>query len=131
MSNLCFLHPVGFAGHVVHFDASGAQNVDALFFMLEWPGTVSIKSTAGHITPNLCFSIRWNLQVMECISVLPVHKMSMHYFSYLDGAGAVYKKSASGHITPNLCFSSGRICGSHCAFRCSRGTKCRRTIFHT
>jgi hypothetical protein len=29
-----FLHPVGYAGHVVNSGASGAQNVDTLFFML-------------------------------------------------------------------------------------------------
>jgi hypothetical protein len=33
---LVFLHPMGFAGHVVHFVASAAQNVNALFFMLGW-----------------------------------------------------------------------------------------------
>jgi hypothetical protein len=29
-----FLHPVGSAGHVVYFGASGVRNVDAIFFMV-------------------------------------------------------------------------------------------------
>jgi hypothetical protein len=33
-SNLCFLHPVGFASREVHSSASGAQNIDTLFLML-------------------------------------------------------------------------------------------------
>jgi hypothetical protein len=31
MPNLCFLHPVGSVGQLVHFRASGVQNVDTLF----------------------------------------------------------------------------------------------------
>jgi hypothetical protein len=35
-AELHFLHPVGSAGHIVHFGASEARNVDTLFFLLRW-----------------------------------------------------------------------------------------------
>jgi hypothetical protein len=34
--DLVLLHPVGYAGHVVHCGVSGAQIVNALFFLLGW-----------------------------------------------------------------------------------------------
>jgi hypothetical protein len=34
--NLCFLHLVGSAGHVVHYGASGERNINTLFFMHRW-----------------------------------------------------------------------------------------------
>jgi hypothetical protein len=46
-----FLHPLGFVGHVVHSRASGLQNVDALFFMLEWDQYRFHKKCAE--TPNV------------------------------------------------------------------------------
>jgi hypothetical protein len=57
-SNLCFLHPVGSAGHVVHFGASGAQNVDALFFMFGWARCgFHIKRTATFYTELVFFAL--------------------------------------------------------------------------
>jgi hypothetical protein len=62
-AEVVIFYPVGSAGHIVHSGAFGARNVDALFFMLGWLSAVSIKRTLGHVTPNLCFCIRWDLWV--------------------------------------------------------------------
>jgi hypothetical protein len=35
-AELLFLHPVGSAGPIVHFGASGERIVDTLFFKLRW-----------------------------------------------------------------------------------------------
>jgi hypothetical protein len=46
-AELVFFHPVGFVGHVVHCGASGAQNSDALFFLLGWDRYGFDKKRAG------------------------------------------------------------------------------------
>jgi hypothetical protein len=51
------------AGHVVHSGASGAQNIDALLFLLWWTWALSLKSVPGHVMPNLCFCIPEDLWV--------------------------------------------------------------------
>jgi hypothetical protein len=46
-TELVFLYPMGFTGHVMHSGTSGAQNVDTLFFMLEWVRCGYLKKHAG------------------------------------------------------------------------------------
>jgi hypothetical protein len=59
---LVFLHPVGSAGDVVHFTASGHETLTHYFSCSCGTGTDMIKSTRGHVTPNLCFCIWWDLR---------------------------------------------------------------------
>jgi hypothetical protein len=65
---------------------------------------LSTKSAPGHVTPNLCFRIRWDLRVTWCILVRPVRETSTNYFSSSGGTDMDFTKSTSGHVTPNLCF---------------------------
>jgi hypothetical protein len=64
-AKLVFLHTVDSVGHVVRSGASGVRNVDTLFFMLGWAQWGSTKCVLGQVTPNLCFSTRWDLQVQS------------------------------------------------------------------
>jgi hypothetical protein len=63
MSNSAFLHPVGYGGHVVHSDASGAWNVEALFFMLVWDRMGFHKKRNGTQYAEDVFCIRKDLWV--------------------------------------------------------------------
>jgi hypothetical protein len=104
-AKLLFLHPVGSAGHVVHFGSSGERIIDTIFFKVSWAGTDLIKSASGHVMLNLCFCIRWELWVTWCILMRPVRETSIHYFSCFSGTGTSLTKSASGHVVLNMSFS--------------------------
>jgi hypothetical protein len=54
---------VGYAGHVVHSGASGARNVDALFFMLVLDWYRFHKKCIGTRYAKLVFSIYWDMRV--------------------------------------------------------------------
>jgi hypothetical protein len=53
--NLCFLHPVGYAGHAVHFGASGVRNGNTLFFTFGWDRNRFNKKHAGTHYAKLMF----------------------------------------------------------------------------
>jgi hypothetical protein len=128
-AELVFLHPVVSPGHIVHFGASGARNIDALYFMLRCDWCDFHKKRVGQVTSNLCFCIRWDMWVTYCIQVHPRREISMHYFSCSCGTGTNFVKSALGHVTLNLCFAFSRISGSRSALRCIQGANHRHTIF--
>jgi hypothetical protein len=61
---LVVLHPVGYAGHVVHSSASGVQNVEALFSIIVRDRYGFHTKCAGTHYAELVFCIRLDLWVM-------------------------------------------------------------------
>jgi hypothetical protein len=55
-AELVFSNPVGSPGHVVHSGTSGAQNIDALYFMLGWARCSFHKNHAGTHYAKFVFS---------------------------------------------------------------------------
>jgi hypothetical protein len=102
MSNLCVLDPVGYTGHVVCSGPFGAQNIDALFFVLvlDWYGFQ--KKCAGRRYAKLVFCIQCDPWVTYCIAVHPGCETSMHYFSCSGGTGTDSRKIASRHVPLNI-----------------------------
>jgi hypothetical protein len=49
----------------------------------------------GHVTPNLCFCIWWDLQVTYCVPVCPGREQSMHIFSFSDWTGTDLTKKCT------------------------------------
>jgi hypothetical protein len=94
-----FFHPVASVGHVVHSMRPVLETLTHLFSCSGGTGTDSTKSELGHIMPNLCFSIWWDLRVTYCVLVRLWHERSTHNFSSSCGP-----ETTPGHVMLNLCF---------------------------
>jgi hypothetical protein len=81
-------------GLVVRSGASGVRNNDALFFITGWAWHGNNNKHPGHITPNLCFCMKWDLWVSYCVLVHPGHEMSTQYFSCSGGPSSDSTKGA-------------------------------------
>jgi hypothetical protein len=62
-TELVFLHLVGVCVSRSAFVHPGCETSTHFFSFSGGPSVVSIKSTAGHVTTNLCYRIQWDLSV--------------------------------------------------------------------
>jgi hypothetical protein len=113
-AELVFLHLVGSAGQEVHSVASDVRHVVALFFLLGWDRYRFQKNASRHITPHMCFCIRWDQRVMLCLVVLLRYETSTYHFSCSGGTSVVIPQKARRETLRRTCvFASGGICGLH------------------
>jgi hypothetical protein len=105
-AKLVFLHPVGYAGHIVQSRACSMNNVDVLFFMLWWDlygchktsnETRCAKLAFLHLVGSIGHVVHFGAYRLRNIEGL---------FFMLGWArcGVVSIKSMSGHVMPNFCF---------------------------
>jgi hypothetical protein len=62
-AELVFLYPLGYVGHVVHSGASEVRTSTHYFSCSGGTGTEITKIALGHVTPNFCSCMRWDLRV--------------------------------------------------------------------
>jgi hypothetical protein len=108
-----FWHPVGRTGHVVHSSASGARNIDVLYFMLRWDRIRIHKKRAGtrytelmfvHLVGSgghIAFWYVWDTEVDALFFMLKWDRFGFHKKS----AGTPYAKlvflhsvGSAGHV---------------------------------
>jgi hypothetical protein len=125
-----FLHPVGSACLIVHSGASGARNVDALFFLLGWAQCGFHKKCIKIYYTELMFLYLVGFAGHVVDSGAFEHETSTDFFHARIGPVRIRQKAHWDTLCRTCIFVTGGICGSHSAFSCIRSAKHRRTIFH-
>jgi hypothetical protein len=91
-------------GLVMHFGVSGAQNDDALFFMLWWDQYVFDKRLTRPCYTELLFLNLVGSAGHVVHSGASKRETLTHYFSCSARTGTDTTKSTPGHLMSNLCF---------------------------
>jgi hypothetical protein len=100
---LVFLRPVLSMGHVVRCDASGARNVDALFFLLRWERYRFHETCRDNLCQTCVFASGGiGGHIMHCGASRTRYVNALFFVLGWDWCG--FYKKASGQVTSNLCF---------------------------
>jgi hypothetical protein len=125
LRQICFLHPVGSVGHVVHSGACRARNVNAPFFMFGWDRFGFSNKRDGTCYAELVF---WHPMVS---AGHVVHFGAFGCETSMLGPVQIHQKDDRDMLRQTCVLVSVGICGSRIAFQSVRGMKHRRTILHT
>jgi hypothetical protein len=117
-------------GHVVHSDASGPRNIDALFFLLLWTWCSFYKKRVETRYVQLVFFHPVGFAGHVVHSGASGERNVITLFFKLGWDQYNSTKSAPGHMTPNFSFCIRWDLRSHSAFRCIQGMKRDHTIAH-
>jgi hypothetical protein len=99
-----FVHPVQSAGNVVHSGASSTQNVDALFFMLQWDRYgFDKKRFRTHYAEHVFLHPLGSVGHVVHSGVSEVRNINT-LFLCSGGTGTDSTKIVMGHVTLNFCF---------------------------